>query len=213
MSERPSLVTGGVLRRSIAYVIDSALVLASVVAACFVVHRTTTSSRLVSWITGNPPTEMSYDLLNMWNEVSLAFRVSVVLGILLSQGLLYDVLCHSSGWQASLGKKLAGIRVASLGGGRISFARALWRSLAKALFGIAPAVVGWVAHELDIGSGQTRRGVHDVLAATRVVKGNVKGTAAPLGRLAVMLLLPAALLFVAWALAVHQELAYQGLAP
>jgi uncharacterized RDD family membrane protein YckC len=75
----------------------------------------------------------------------------------------YFALCESSRWQATLGKRLLGIKVTDASGARISFARALGRFFAAGL--------SWMT--MNIGHamaafGSERRALHDYVAGTRV---------------------------------------------
>jgi uncharacterized RDD family membrane protein YckC len=85
------------------------------------------------------------------------------LGLLL--GLLYWSLLESSPLQATLGKMALGLKVTDLEGRRLSFPRALGRTLAKLLstllFMIGYLMVGWTAR---------KQGLHDLIAGTLVVK-------------------------------------------
>jgi uncharacterized RDD family membrane protein YckC len=49
---------------------------------------------------------------------------------------LYFSICESQSWQATLGKKIVGIKVTDLNGQRISFARATGRYVSKFLSSI-----------------------------------------------------------------------------
>lgn len=73
---------------------------------------------------------------------------------------------ESSRRGATLGKRAVGIRVTDLSGKRISFARASARYYAKflsaALFCVGFCMIIWNRH---------RRGLHDMLARTLVLKG------------------------------------------
>jgi uncharacterized RDD family membrane protein YckC len=78
-------------------------------------------------------------------------------------GGAYFVLCESSPWQATLGKRLIGIKVTTLDGSRINAARAVGRFLAAALswltMNIGHALAAWTPE---------RRALHDMIAGTRV---------------------------------------------
>lgn len=79
--------------------------------------------------------------------------------------LCYYVLLESSRWQATLGKRICGMRVTDLHGGRINIGRALGRFLGKYvsafLFGIGYLMVGWTRH---------KQGLHDKMAGTLVMR-------------------------------------------
>ncbi|MFY0625972.1 MAG: RDD family protein [Reichenbachiella sp.] len=77
---------------------------------------------------------------------------------------LYHAIMESSNWQATLGKKQGRMKVVTLEGKRISFGRALIRIIAKfvsliLLFG------GFIL----IFVRTDRRGLHDLIAGTKVV--------------------------------------------
>ncbi len=79
--------------------------------------------------------------------------------------LLYWSVAESSAWQATPGKLAVGVCVTDLAGRRISFGRALGRTLGKLLsmlfFGIGFLMAGWTAR---------KQALHDLLAGTLVVK-------------------------------------------
>ncbi len=76
----------------------------------------------------------------------------------------YFVLGHGTGGQ-TLGKRLVGVRVVDLRGAPIGYVHALGRLLATAVaaapLGLGLVLAGWRAD---------RRGLHDLLAGTRVVR-------------------------------------------
>jgi uncharacterized RDD family membrane protein YckC len=78
-------------------------------------------------------------------------------------GGMYFVVCESSPWQATLGKRLIGIKVTTVDGKRIDTARAIGRFLAAGLswltMNVGHALVAWTPE---------RRALHDMIAGTRV---------------------------------------------
>jgi uncharacterized RDD family membrane protein YckC len=78
---------------------------------------------------------------------------------------VYFAVCHSSVWQASLGKKAVGLKVVDESGGRISFGRATGRYYAEFLsmliFFIGYMMIGW---------SKKKQGLHDLIAKTYVIK-------------------------------------------
>jgi uncharacterized RDD family membrane protein YckC len=100
----------------------------------------------------------------LWGE---AGRTSRVLHVAMTAfqwflPLLYSVLFHWL-WGQTMGKMLVGARVVTLEGRALSFGRALGRTVA------------WVLAALPVGAGlavaalrRDRRGLHDLLAGTRV---------------------------------------------
>jgi len=78
---------------------------------------------------------------------------------------VYTAVLHSSKWQATIGKKVVGLKVVDENGNRISFTRATGRYFAEFLsaliLGIGYMMVGWT---------QKKQGLHDMIAATYVMK-------------------------------------------
>jgi len=102
-----------------------------------------------------------------------------VLVLAAALAMFYRVLFEGSPLQATPGKLLLGLRVANLSGGRISFATAALRSwpwwLTGAIAGMAPAaipvaVVLSLASVLSVALGADRRGLHDRMSGTRVLR-------------------------------------------
>jgi uncharacterized RDD family membrane protein YckC len=78
---------------------------------------------------------------------------------------IYYAVLHSSIWQASIGKKLLGMKVVNYAGKRISFGRATGRhfaSLLSALF----LFIGFVM----VGLTRRKQGLHDFMTRTLVVR-------------------------------------------
>ena len=80
-------------------------------------------------------------------------------------GLLYWPLMQASGLQATLGKAIVGLKVARLDGRRISILRSVWRELAKVI-SAAVLMLGYLMAALM----PRKQGLHDLLAATYVVR-------------------------------------------
>ena len=78
---------------------------------------------------------------------------------------VYSAVLHSSSWQATIGKKMLGMKVVDYSGERISFGRATGRYFAGILsgliLGIGLMMVGWT---------KRKQGLHDFMANTLVVK-------------------------------------------
>lgn len=88
--------------------------------------------------------------------------------------LFYFVYAESSPWQATLGKKVVGIKVTDLNGQRISFWRALARDLAKYIsnvtLGIGYVMCIWTQH---------KQCLHDKIAGCLVVTNDYTPQAEP----------------------------------
>jgi uncharacterized RDD family membrane protein YckC len=80
-------------------------------------------------------------------------------------GWVYFAVCHSSVWQASLGKKAVGLKVVDEDGNRISFGRATGRYFSMLLSGLILGI-GY----LMIVWSKRNQALHDIIAGTLVVK-------------------------------------------
>ncbi|MEH6940291.1 RDD family protein [Bacillus sp. JJ722] len=80
-------------------------------------------------------------------------------------GMLYYTILQSSKWQATIGKKLLGMKVVTLEGERISFIRALIRHLV--MFSISSIFyIGFIMALFT----KKKQALHDLLAKTLVIK-------------------------------------------
>lgn len=91
-----------------------------------------------------------------------AYMEGFFVGIVLSW--LYFAISESQSWQATLGKKLMGIKVTDLYGKKISFARASGRYVSKFLSYITLGL-GYVM----VAFTRRKQGLHDLVAETLVV--------------------------------------------
>ena len=84
---------------------------------------------------------------------------------------VYTAALLSSSWQATLGKRVCGIRVMDYGGGRLTFGRATGRYfasfLSSLLFFIGFFMIAWT---------RKRQSLHDIMSSTLVVKDAVSAT-------------------------------------
>jgi uncharacterized RDD family membrane protein YckC len=78
---------------------------------------------------------------------------------------LYEALLTSSSWQATVGKRVVGLKVTDEAGNRISFERATGRFFAKILSGLI-FEIGF----LMIAFTPRKQGLHDMIAGTLVMK-------------------------------------------
>lgn len=86
-------------------------------------------------------------------------------------GWLYFALMESGGWQATIGKRLVGIRVTDLSGNRITFGRATARYFAK--------ILSWLTLYIGyfmVAVTEKKQGLHDMIAGTLVLYGNSRET-------------------------------------
>jgi uncharacterized RDD family membrane protein YckC len=78
---------------------------------------------------------------------------------------IYSAVLHSSKWQATVGKKVVGLKVIDENGNRISFGRATGRFFAQFISGLILAI-GY----LMVGWTKKKQGLHDIIAGTYVIK-------------------------------------------
>lgn len=83
----------------------------------------------------------------------------------LLENWLYFTISESSAWQATLGKKLLGLRVTDAEGNRINFGKANARYWSKLLSGLI-LDIGFIM----IAFTKKKQGLHDKIAGTFVVK-------------------------------------------
>ena len=109
----------------------------------------------------------------------VAFAMGMVAGILGMEGMaeiigwvamtvvpfLYWPLLESSGWQATVGKRLMGLQVTDLEGNRLSFVHALLRAFAKIVSGI-PFGIGFLIAAFTA----RKQALHDIIVKTLVVR-------------------------------------------
>jgi uncharacterized RDD family membrane protein YckC len=78
---------------------------------------------------------------------------------------LYWPVLESSGWQATVGKRIMGLQVTDAGGARLGFLHAVLRTLAKIVssipFGLGFAMAAFTAR---------KQALHDLIAGTLVVR-------------------------------------------
>ena len=80
---------------------------------------------------------------------------------------VYCAVLHSSEWQATLGKKVVGLKVIDKQGGRISFGQATGRYFASLLSALLLCVGYMMA-----GWTERKEALHDKLAKTYVIKAS-----------------------------------------
>jgi uncharacterized RDD family membrane protein YckC len=88
-----------------------------------------------------------------------------VLGVLIQW--LWFTIAESSKWQATIGKKMVGLKVTDENGERIGFGKANWRYWSKILSALI-LFVGFVM----VAFTEKKQGLHDKIAGTLVVKVN-----------------------------------------
>lgn len=81
---------------------------------------------------------------------------------------LYSAIMESSVWQATIGKKIFGIRVTDMSGNRIGLGRATVRHFSKYLSSVI-CLMGFIMAAFT----EKKQGLHDILASTLVFSGEV----------------------------------------
>jgi uncharacterized RDD family membrane protein YckC len=89
-----------------------------------------------------------------------------IVPLLLAVNWLYEALLTSSSWQATVGKKILGLKVTDEVGNRISFGRASGRYFAKILSSML-LFIGYIMAAFT----DRKRALHDMLAGTVVRRG------------------------------------------
>jgi uncharacterized RDD family membrane protein YckC len=102
-------------------------------------------------------------------DTAIAMNVGNILAncVGLVIGCIYYPLLESSEKQATWGKRIIGIRVVTLDGGRISFAQGLGRYLAKIFLSGCGCGIGYLLPWFT----EKKQALHDLVAGTLVVQG------------------------------------------
>jgi uncharacterized RDD family membrane protein YckC len=101
-----------------------------------------------------------------WVLFSGMSRQIVAINLLVTMaGWLYWALLESSAWQATVGKRILGLKVTDLEGRRISFARATGRHFGKVLSGLI-LFLGFVM----AGFTEKKQALHDIFAGCLVFR-------------------------------------------
>ena len=100
------------------------------------------------------------------NEAAVTLVSLLIRVVSLLAGWLYFAWLESSSWQATVGKKVCGLRVTDLNGNQITFGKATGRYFAKIISAII-LLIGFIM----IAFSDTKQGLHDQLAGTLVLRG------------------------------------------
>jgi len=153
----PSSPYGGFWIRFLAYFIDRIIV--GVVAAPF--YFIMVFPRMVPILEDAQRNQHpSPDMIEAVVGTALTFGFFALVGT-----WLYDALLTSSAWQGTVGKKVLRLKVTDEAGNRISFARATGRFFGK----ILSAMIMYIGF-IMIGFTDRKRGLHDMIAGTLVMK-------------------------------------------
>jgi uncharacterized RDD family membrane protein YckC len=97
--------------------------------------------------------------------VSIVGSMAMFIVIVFVGQWLYEALLTSSSWQGTIGKRVLRLKVTDENGNRIGFGRATGRFFAKIISGL----IMWIGF-IMIGFTDRKRGLHDMLAGTLVMK-------------------------------------------
>jgi uncharacterized RDD family membrane protein YckC len=148
---RPPVAYAGFWLRVVAYIVDAMILGIVGVGAFFPLFR----ANLHAFTAENP-----------WEVYTTVSRPLVAIRLLaLMLSWIYYASMESSTWQATLGKKLLGLKVTDLAGNRISFARASGRFFGKILSGMILGIGFLMA-----GFTARKQALHDILAGCLVLR-------------------------------------------
>ena len=150
---------GGVGRRFAATLLDIGINLLTVFAG-MLVYRLLRALGVTS-----PDTS---DVRSLWMSLGIGAKLSFLLIFPLSWGPLHYILFHASAWQASVGKRVAGLYVAGKDDQRITLLRSAGRWLALFVFGLFG---GNFVSIVTIAASSQRKALHDWVAGTEVFSG------------------------------------------
>jgi uncharacterized RDD family membrane protein YckC len=97
--------------------------------------------------------------------VTIVSSIFVYIALAFVGQWLYEALLTSSSWQGTIGKRVLRLKVVDEAGNRIGFGRATGRFFAKILSSMF-FCIGFIM----IGFTDKKRGLHDMLASTLVMK-------------------------------------------
>ncbi len=154
----PPSIYGGFWIRLLAHLIDH-VILSAVAAPLFFIMILPAIGRIIREAQQNqePP---SPELI-----VTILSSVFVYIALAFVGQWLYEALLTSSSWQGTIGKRVLRLKVVDEAGNRIGFGRATGRFFAKILSSMF-FCIGFIM----AGFTERKRGLHDMLAATVVMK-------------------------------------------
>lgn len=144
---------GGFLMRLIAYVIDSVIVGVPLVIVSVVFNLSYSMSGLSLF--GNSGVQV--------NEVGSFIFSLILTTITFGLTAVYFIGMEGSKYQATIGKKLIGLKVVNVKGEKITYPQATARYFSKILSGIL--YIGYIMIALT----DKKQGLHDLIASTYVV--------------------------------------------
>jgi len=148
---QPPVAYAGFWLRVVAYIIDAIILGMAGVVAFFPLFR----ANIHAFTTQNP-----WEVYTSMSRPLFAIRL-----LALMLGWIYYASMESSSWQATLGKKILGLRVTDLAGNRISFSRASGRFFGKILSGMILGIGFLMA-----GLTARKQALQDILAGCLVLR-------------------------------------------
>jgi uncharacterized RDD family membrane protein YckC len=161
VSDQPVFADAG--RRLAAHLIDVGFSLVPF-ALALVIGRTMLETGI--WVLKSSHT--GADPRVMWAGFGPVARWAVIFEFFVGMGLVYITLFHASPWQATFGKRIMGIYVASDKGERIGVLRSFGRGFIKFILSVFG---GSLISLITIAASQRRKALHDFVARTVVVRG------------------------------------------
>jgi uncharacterized RDD family membrane protein YckC len=120
------------------------------------------------WMPGGVPGGTKVPPEELWGALGVPSKLLVLFAFFISTGPVYFMFFEASPWQATLGKRLVDIYVASDDGKRVSVARAFGRNIAKWFLN---SYVLFLISVITIAVTNKRKGLHDFAAHTLVLRG------------------------------------------
>ncbi len=159
-SQVASLKPAGLGQRLAAFVIDAVLANVMIMLPVGVLSRTLIATGL--WPIGE------IDMMGTYEGMEASARGAMIVAYFISGGPFYYILCESSAWQATLGKRWMRICVADDQQKRINIARSAGRWVSKWVCGLTLLTLVSV---VTVASTERRKAVHDYMAKTLVLEG------------------------------------------
>ena len=150
---------GGFWIRAGAYLIDSVIMAIPIFIGVFILSMMAASTGFADYDPSNPASAQP--------ELPAGFIIGFILLMLFMfvLNVFYFAFLQSTKMQATVGKKLLGLKVTDLNGNRITFWRAFGRYLAMTF--LSPIFyIGYIM----VGVTEKKQGLHDMVASTLVVK-------------------------------------------
>ncbi len=160
----------GLARRFGALVLDVIIIVLLYVAVGLVVRVLLATGLIdVETLFGASRTGENVSLREMWMQMSIVRKLGTV-AFAFAPSALYSAGFHASKWQATVGKRLFGIKVVDEQEARISLKRALGRYFAQYFLGALTYGIVNLISVVTILTSRKAQAVHDMVAGTEVVQ-------------------------------------------